>query len=361
MKRFIDIHIPVTQCNLFCHYCYVARGNQRNAQATKFLYSPQHIGKALSQERLGGVCHFNMCGLGETLIPEVVIDITREILEHGHYVMIVTNGTLTNRFEKFAEFPQDLKKRLGFKFSFHYLELKKRGMLETFYKNAEKVKSMGCSISIELTANDELEPYIEEVKKECMEHFGALCHITIPRDIAKSGFQLQSEHNIGEFYKIWSTFDSPMLDFKYSVWGQKRTEYCYAGAWSGLLNIGNGNFQACYGSHITQNIFENLEKPIDFVAVGHGCTLPHCYNSHSFLALGNIVEIDTCRYNRERNRINVNNNQTWLTPEMDAFLSQRLSESNQVFSEKEKAINSLKKAKYDIKYYSNKIEKKLKR
>lgn len=358
MKRFIDIHIPVTACNLECHYCYVALSKGRNSKPTPFLYSPQHIGKALSQERLGGICHFNMCGLGETLIPEQTLDITYEILKQGHYVMIVTNGTLTKRFEEFCRFPDEFKKRLGFKFSFHYLEFKKKNLLDVFYKNVEMVHQAGCSFSIEMTPNDEVEPYIEDIKRECMEHFGALCHLTIPRDEAKPGYKLQSKHTLEEFAEIWESFNSPMFDFKLSTWEQRRKEYCYAGAWSGLLNVGNGELSACYGSRIVQNIFEDITKPIDFVAVGRRCRLSHCYNGHSLLALGTIPEIKTCRYCDERDRYNANDNTHWLTPEMYEFLSHRLEEYNDEFTKGEKLINSIKQLTYDAKRAKVKLLKK---
>lgn len=359
MKRFIDIHIPVTYCNLECHYCYVAASNARNSKPIKFNYSAQEIGKALSKERLGGVCHLNMCGLGETLIPPEVIDITRELLAQGHYIMIVTNGTLTKRFEAFAQFPEEYKKRLGFKLSFHYLEFKRKNLLETFYANAELIKKAGMSFSVEMTPSDELEPYIEEVKSECMKHFGALCHLTIPRDESQEGYKLLSRHSMEEFAAIWGQFDSQMFNFKLSTWEQKRKEYCYAGAWSGLLDIGTGELVACYGSRIVQNIFTDMNKPIDWVAVGHRCPLDHCYNGHSLLALGTIPEIDTCRYCDERDRVNANDGTHWLTNEMYEFLGHRLGDYNEPLSEAEKLVNGAKHLSYDAKRAVEKIKNKV--
>ena len=32
MKRFIDVHIPITNCNLNCEYCYVAHEGVRNSK-----------------------------------------------------------------------------------------------------------------------------------------------------------------------------------------------------------------------------------------------------------------------------------------------------------------------------------------
>lgn len=359
MKRFIDVHIPVTNCNLKCHYCYVAIGHERDSKATKFQYSAERIGMALTKERLGGICHFNLCGLGETLIPNEVVDIVKAILAEGHYIMIVTNGTLSKRFDEFCKFPEEYRKRLGFKFSYHYLELKRLKLFDCFYENVKKVHENGMSYSIELTPSDELEPYIEDIKKECMIHFGALCHITVPRDVSKPGYVLQSKHTMEQFKKIWGVFDSQLFDFKTQIWGVRRKEYCYAGAWSGLLNIGNGEFTACYGSRIRQNIFQDINKPIDFTAVGTTCRLDHCYNGHSFLALGTIPEIKSMRYNMERDRIDIRDGSHWLTPEMNAFLNQRLEDYNREFTKYDKFVNLMKICGYTTKCGITKIQNKL--
>ena len=85
IKKFIDIHVPIFFCNLKCGYCYVGQCPQ-NTNKCEFKYSSDVVKKALSQERLGGVCHFNVCGMGETLIPKELIDYIRVILEDGHTV-----------------------------------------------------------------------------------------------------------------------------------------------------------------------------------------------------------------------------------------------------------------------------------
>ena len=96
-----------------------------NIKPPIFEYDYDTVKKSLTKERLGGICHFNVCGMGETLIPKEIIEYVKVILENGHSVMIVTNGILTDRFEEMMKFPQNLKDRLGFKFSFHFLELKR--------------------------------------------------------------------------------------------------------------------------------------------------------------------------------------------------------------------------------------------
>lgn len=341
MKRFIDVMVPSSTCNLCCHYCYVPQETKRS-MASSFLYEPEHIGKALSRKRMGGICHFNICGVGETLIPTQIVNITREILTNGHYVMIVNNGTITQRIRQFARFPMKLKERLGFKFSFHYLELIKKKMLGVFFDNIDLVKKAGMSFSVEITPSDELEPYIEEIKNICREKVGALPHLTIPRNMKVPEIVLLSKHPIDEFMEKWGGFDSEMLRFKKSTWGVKRHEYCYAGAWSGLLNIGNGILTACYGSEISQNIFEDLKKPIQFVAIGKGCVMPHCYNSHSLLTLGNIPKIKGV-YANIRNRKSEKDGSEWLKPKMKEFLSRRLEDYNKKFTVLGKLRNYVRK------------------
>lgn len=356
MKRFIDIHVPISNCNLNCRYCYVTQENNKNKGRTIFHYSPEIVKKALSVERLGGICHFNVCGEGETLIPKELIDYIKALLENGHYVMIVTNGTLSNRFDDYFGLPQELKERLGFKFSFHYLQLKERNMLEIFNRNVNKCAENGISYSIEMTPNDEAEPYIDEIKEYCIKNYGALCHLTIPRDMNTDKIKILSKHSVEEFYNIWKTFNSELFDFKYSIWGVKRREYCYAGVWSGLLNLGTGDFSSCYIGKIHNNIFENPDSKIEYIAIGKCCTLPHCYNGHSFLSMGDIPEINTYTYNQLRDRIKKDGSH-WLNEKMREFLSTRLEDENEIWTNKEKVKNNERK----IKYYTKKCLKKMRK
>lgn len=339
LKRFIDIQVPITHCNLKCDYCYISHINKKDAPINPFMYSPKHIGKALSIKRLGGVCLFNMCGYGETLIPKEIIPIIRAILEQGHYLWIVTNGLLTKRFIELMKFPKELRKRLGFKFSFHYRELMRTNQMDTFFKNVKLVRKYGCSFSVEVTPTDELIPYIEDVKNIVRENVGALPHITIAREQKSEKYiPILSKMSKKKYAKTWSIFKSDMFDFKMSVWGEKRKEFCYAGCWSGLLNIGNGDLRACYESRIHHDIFKDINKPINFVAIGKHCKMPHCYNSHSFLALGNIPEIRSCTYDRIRNRV-CDDGTEWLNKEMKAFISQRLEDNNKQFGIRKRFIN----------------------
>ena len=118
MKRYIDCYIPTETCNLRCHYCYIAQKRKFNNKLASFSNSIEFMRKALSKKRLGGVCLLNLCAGGETLLSEEVLPLAKALLTEGHYVMIVTNGTISKRFDEILEYPQELCDRLFIKNSF---------------------------------------------------------------------------------------------------------------------------------------------------------------------------------------------------------------------------------------------------
>jgi len=134
MRRFFECLIPVTACNLRCSYCYVIQEKRRTNQKAIFQYSAEHIGKALNQKRLGGICLISITGSGETLIPNELPDIVCEILKQGHYINITTNGTLTKQFDKILEKTKGFHQKIHFSFSLHYTELKRLNLLSVFLK-----------------------------------------------------------------------------------------------------------------------------------------------------------------------------------------------------------------------------------
>lgn len=341
IKRFIDCYIPTETCNLRCHYCYIAQKRKFNTKLAEFSHSTETIRKALSKERLGGICLINMCAGGETLLSEEVLPVIKSLLQEGHYVMIVTNGTVTKRFEEIAQWPEKLLKHLFFKFSFHYLEMKRLNMLECYFSNIQKMNEAGASFTVEVTPSDELIPYIDELKAVCLQYLGALCHITIARDDRKAGIDVLSKYPFEEYKTIWGQFDSELFRFKSEIFYKHRDEFCYAGDWSAYLNLDTGVLRQCYCGNVIDNIYENIDTPIHFEAIGKGCTIPHCYNGHSFLTLGDIPKLHTPTYAEIRNRM-CKDGSEWLKPEMKALMSSRLYESNVEY-------NIIKKTKINLK------------
>lgn len=354
MKKFIDIHVPVTTCNFRCEYCYVTQMGKNGTEKLEFKYSPEVFKKAFSNKRLGGDCLINICGLGETLIPEVLIEYVDALLDEGHYVMIVTNGTLSKRFDAYCNLSPEKRERLFFKFSYHFLELKRLNLLDTFFDNVNKVKNANCSFTVEITPYDKLEEYYEELREICLIKTGAYPHVTIPRAEDENNIPLLSKHDIDEFSNIWEK-DSELFKFKKSIWGIKRKEFCHAGEWTGLVDLGTGMFTPCYCIRgQKRNFFENLDKEFVFYPVGKKCKMPHCYNGHSFLTLGNIPEINTYHFDEIRDR-KCNDGTCWLNSKTKVFYNGRLNDGVcKKYSLKEKAKFSFTK---DITFLKNAVKK----
>lgn len=360
IKRYIDCYIATETCNLRCKYCYIAQHNKFNNKLFKFPHTPEFIRKALSVERLGGVCLLNLCAGGETLLSKDVIKITEQLLQEGHYVMIVTNGTLTKRFEEIAKFQKELLDRLFFKFSFHYLELKRLKMLDIYFKNIEMMKKAGASFTVEITPNDDLIPYIDEIKEVSMKKLGALPHITIARKDSND-IPVLSEYSLEDYVKIWGVFDSEMINFKSKIYGTKRKEFCYAGEWSFYLNLMTGSLSQCYRGLFLDNIYNDISKPIKTLAIGHNCKQPHCYNGHTFLTLGDIPEMDSPTYDKLRNRT-CKDGSKWLSKSMEKCMQCKLKECNREYTTKEKKQIDIRNKTSSItnvpRYiYNNKIKK----
>lgn len=335
IKKFIDCYIPTELCNLRCHYCYITQKRKFNNKLATFDRSPQEIRKALSKKRLGGVCLLNFCAGGETLLSENVLPVVKALLEEGHYVMIVTNGTISERFIEISKWDKKLLNHLFFKFSFHFLELKRLNMMDKFFNNVKLMKSSGSSFTVELTPSDELIPYIDEVKQVCVDNLGALCHVTIARDDRTNGIEVLSGLSFEEYKKTWSVFDSELFNFKSEIFYKHRTEFCYAGLWSAWLKLDTGDIYPCNCGKCFDNIYKNIKRPIRFRVIGKQCSLAHCYNGHAWLALGNIPELITPTYAEERNR-KCSDGTEWLTADMKSFMSSKLCENNKQYSERKK-------------------------
>lgn len=203
LVKYIECYVDTETCNLRCHYCYITQQRKFNNKISKLTHNAQEIREALSKKRLGGACLINICAGGETLIAKDILPVIRELLQEGHYIIIVTNGILSRRFDEICTWEQDLLKRLSFKFSFHYLELKEKNLLSIFFNNIEKTKQAGCSFTVEITPSDELIPHISELKALSEEKLGVLCHSTIARDDRTNGIDILSKMDFQQYQKTW--------------------------------------------------------------------------------------------------------------------------------------------------------------
>ena len=282
------------------------------------------------------------------MLAKEVVEYARAFLEEGHYVMIVTNGTISKRFDDIASFPAHLNKHLFFKFSYHYLELKQRGLLDVFFNNIRKVRDAGCSFTLELTPSDDAIPYIDEIKQRAIAELGAPNHVTIARDErTKNRLPMLTQLSRQNYIDTWKTFDSALFDYKLTIFGHKRREFCYAGDWSFCVNLATGKMKQCYRTYYRADIFRDITKPIPFRAIGNCCKEHHCYNGHSLIVLGDIPSQSTPTYAQLRNRQSLGGSE-WLRPEMKSFMSTRLKESNTEYTLWKKIKANLRNLTYHI-------------
>lgn len=333
IKRILLVNIPTGKCNFKCPYCFITQVNGWETNEADQFPSYDLVKEAFDKKRFGGPCYINLCSRGETLIYPQSINVLKALLEAGHYVEVVTNGTIKKRFEEINKFAPELLSRLSFKFSFHFTELKRLKLMDVYFENIQMMKRAGASFTVELTPVDEEEPFIDEIKEICIKKLGALCHVTMARDDRKQDIPVLSKHSKEEYVKIWSQFDSGMLNFKETVFQQKRKEFCYAGDWSLYINLFTGSIQKCYCAPIQGNIYSVNEK-IPFCAIGE-CPIAHCYNAHMLMTLGVLPEVETPYYSYIRNRTCVDGSE-WLSPTVKAFYESKLIESNEEYSEDKK-------------------------
>jgi hypothetical protein len=311
------------------------------------------VAKSLSVKRLGGVCLIQMCGNGETLLPSYIVELTRLLLEDGHCVFITTNGTLTDKIDRFLEFPAEHLQRLGFKFSYHYLELKRLNKLDVFFENANKIRAAGCSVDIEAGAFDDYADYAEEMKSLSFEKMGAYAHIA---DIHSGHphYNRLTQRPIDEHFNTWEIFESPVFALQKELWMKPVEDFCYGGDWFLQVYLENGNLQPCIGGgDFIGNIYENIDEPMHFAAIGENCICPYCYSAQCYLAVGVVPAWNTPHYDKMRNRVLADGSE-WLRPELRDIMHRKLNEANEEYSDnKKKFISALMREEYSGTIYAN--------
>lgn len=353
VHKFIDFNLSgTTTCNFKCEYCYVWRKEDFYGGRKTSEHTPKEIREALSLERLGGRCYINMCAKGETMLSEDIVELTYELLDEGHYVSIVTNGTITEKINEILAFPGALQERMFFKVSLHFKELKKRNLFEIFWNNISAISRSKCSYTLEVTPGDGSVEYIDEIKNMVKDiPYAAWPQISFTRDSTKKGFDLLSDYSLEEYRNIWGSFDSKMFELKSEWYGKKIEKFCYAGNWSYLVNILNGDIKPCYRQDIIGNIFDKSMKQFPTKPIGHECHMDYCFNNHAFLAWGCVPDIKCYTYLDMRNRIS-NSGDNWIRQPVYEAFQNKLYDNNYrydtVWSEYERLYDENRKPGFII-------------
>lgn len=339
IKCFIECALPTSICNLKCSYCWVDQSSISRDKLDSFDFSVEQMLQALSVKRFGGKCLFSLCAFGETLLQKNLVELVAGLLKNGHYVNLTTNGTISAKFIEILEACKSYISHLHFSFSFHYLELKRKNLINVFFNNIDLVRKAGASFLLQINLVDEYIPYIEDIKKLSIEKVGALPQVALTRD-QRSSMKIYSSLNNSEYYEIGQQFQSPLFDFTFKNFNVKRKEFCWAGCWSFVLDMKTGMLRQCYICDYAQNIFTNKDVPIIRKPIGFGCNNCYCVNSSHFLSLGVIPSIKSPTYACLRNRNTVFGQ--WMSGDFFNFTNSKLSENN-------------KKALYAIRYFMSSL------
>lgn len=352
VKRFINMTIHTQGCNLNCDYCYLRYYKYKNEKEIRALRYPlETVLKACSVQRLG-VCHIIIIGDGETLLPVDITDIVCGLIENGHYVTIITNGTITERIKEIVEKLKDknMVSHLEFSLSLHYLELKRLGLLSVFAENVRYLKENHVSVRLNFILGPSVLGMADEVKAYCRERLGMKTSVGIARKDVNGSNELLADCPEEEYFKIGDSFESYLFEqqkqrYKQRCYINEEKKFCYAGKWSFCLDLTIGLYSQCAGiDRLEYNFFERLEEPLVLEPVGKTCKMPYCAcgfaDSHNLIPEG-------CHYGWQNNPMN---EELWcITEEMCHAKYADLSLTNEEYTDEEKEHCNLVNKEYEYK------------
>jgi hypothetical protein len=310
--------------------------NEEQTQA-QLPVSMEVLAKAFSVKRMGGVCLFNLCAAGETLLWEQLPQLAGLLLKLGHYVAIATNCIPTKQLQQLLDAAQGNEYRLFIKCSLQYIELKHRGLIDKFFDNIDLVKSAGASFTVEMITNDESISLIPEIQQVCLARTGALPHIAQARDQSVSTMKRLTQLPLEEHIKTWQNFTSSLFNYQQKHYENKRTEFCHAGDFWADVDLANGIMRQCFGAGKVADLYQAPDEPIRYVAIGYECPSAHCQCAFFVSVFVNAFgeaewEQNLPTYADERDRVCADGSH-WLTPTMLEAFSHRCSEFHKPYSE----------------------------
>jgi organic radical activating enzyme len=346
ITKYIHAIQPGNVCNLGCEYCYVsAKTTGARDKNTSFNYPLEQIAKAISKERLGGYAFITYVGGGETILPKQSLQLIKLFLEEGHFLNnIVSNMTLRPQLEELLAFPKELLERVSFTISMHWLELKKKNLLDVFFENINKLKENNITFHANMCVSPKEIPHMEEVKTICLEKMGLLPNIGFAHD-AKSGWKLYSSITPEDIACIEKLFDMPQAkSSKHNIYDDLAKDFCYIGDWGFIFNLETGTISACFDSPTMQNIVKDISKPIKFEAIGC-CSTSHCTMGPAFQTFGFVPKYDKfipTYYDFYTDRV-------FKGSQYENFANYKLSAANKEYSSIKKCWIKLKARAWQIK------------
>lgn len=286
VKRFILLKFPQTDCDLGCSYCYLNRRKHVGAYDFFKKHTPETLAAMLAPEKIGGSAFFYAYSDGEPLLHEENLDLLSRLTEQGHFAAVTTNlhsAILSSVVDRFS--PQ-ARRRMLFFASLHYLELRRRDQLSSFFDTLQQLRHDGFSWQIRLCLAPEYLPWIEEIDTLCLERAGQIPLLTRWRDGSGKKVDMSALDRIGK--------RSPVYRLQLCCADQKRTEFCLAGKKSCLLDLGTGEFRACVAERVCGHLeldAVNAVQQLPDSPVGRNCSASWCMCCSHLLPWGVIPEL----------------------------------------------------------------------
>jgi hypothetical protein len=307
--------------------------DKARAAVSLMKYKPADLEKALNKKRMGGTCVVTFSATGETLLMPITMQYLKAVLNAGHFLHISTNLTITRHIDELLALPNEVRSRIFFKASLQFLELKRLNLCDTFVDNCRKVWAAGATCALEIVPNDELIPFIPEVKEWCLKNFGALPHLSMPRDESVPEVKLLSKYSLKEFARIWEDFYSEEFRFKVKMWERPVKDFCYAGKISCFVIVNTGEMLTCPKSRIIGNFFDGETLKTEAAAK---CPQDHCFVCHNWLGFGSCPAVDETNYLLQRDRVMPDGGH-WVSPRCQNAFRQRVCDNNELYSPKEES------------------------
>lgn len=329
IARYVECYMLHQACNLRCSYCFVGQTRELAEKVIPLRHKPTFIARALSKERLGGTSLISICCDGEPLISKDVIELIILLLKEGHYVYVISNGTLTKQIKKLSALSGDLLSRLFIRFSFHYFELKRLNLIDRFFENIRSFHAAGGSFTLFLVGSEMYLEVLEEIKRLSLQNLGALPQIDYERNEENhdgSVLVIKTEKEEKAYKKIWEDFDSEFLRFRKKTDG-KITGKCNAGKWVIHLDLMSGDVSRCPVGIYICNLYDDICNPIKFDVSAHECPYSFCVCAPVFFAFGMKEDLTDAPTFYELWNRKTESGKNWIQSSAKDFFCKRLYES----------------------------------
>lgn len=286
--RFIAVDVGVSACNLRCSYCYVRQQGKNTGRVSPLGRPAVEVGRAFSRKRLGGRAFLYLYANGEPLLLPELVHVVRHLLEEGHYVAIVTNMTMHECISDLLRLPAELRERLVFFASLHYLELKRVNRLADFFRHIRMAAEAGCSWQVRLCLCPEYMEDLDEIRQACLRELGQLPLVAHLRESVSLPVSVRQRLN-----EAARSFDSVLYDFQQSICDVPLKEFYHAGEWSAAVHLASGDVRACLCEPVRQNIYRDGAMPLVWEPVGRKCHAGWCMCGAHFLSWG-VMPVFSC-------------------------------------------------------------------